>query len=291
MPAQLLDGKTIATQLKQSIKTDTDQLAASGHRRPGLAVVIVGEDPASTIYVRNKRIACEQTGIVSKSFDLPASTAQAELLALIDSLNADPIIDGILVQSPLPAHIDAHAVIERIDPSKDVDGFHPYNVGRLTLRKPLLRSCTPYGVMIMLAHAKIPVAGTNAVIVGQSNIVGRPMALELLMAGATITVCHSKTKDLAGMCQSADILVVATGKPEMVKGSWVKPGAVVVDVGINRLASGKIVGDVEYAPALERAGFITPVPGGVGPMTIATLMRSTYESARLHLGLAPASMT
>jgi len=291
MPAQLLDGKAIATQLKQSIKHDTDQLAASGHRRPGLAVVIVGEDPASTIYVRNKRIACEQTGIVSKSFDLPASTAQAELLALIDALNADPIIDGILVQSPLPAHIDAHAVIERIDPSKDVDGFHPYNVGRLALRKPLLRACTPYGVMIMLAHANIPVAGTNAVIVGQSNIVGRPMALELLMAGATITVCHSKTKDLAGMCQSADILVVATGKPEMVKGSWVKPGAVVVDVGINRLASGKIVGDVEYAPALERAGFITPVPGGVGPMTIATLMRSTYESARLHLGLAPASMT
>lgn len=291
MTAQILDGKAIASQLKQSVRVDTDALEAAGHRRPGLAVVIVGEDPASTIYVRNKRMACEQTGIVSQSYDLPASTSEAELLALIDKLNADPIIDGILVQSPLPAHIDAHAVIERIDPSKDVDGFHPYNVGRLAIRKPLLRSCTPYGVMIMLAHAKIPVAGLNAVIVGQSNIVGRPMALELLMAGATITVCHSKTKDLSSVCLGADILVVATGKPNMVKGTWVKEGAVVVDVGINRLADGKIVGDVEYAPAALRASHITPVPGGVGPMTIATLMRSTYESARLHLGLKQASLT
>jgi methylenetetrahydrofolate dehydrogenase (NADP+) / methenyltetrahydrofolate cyclohydrolase len=291
MSAQILDGKAISTHLKGLVRADTDQLAQDGHRRPGLAVVIVGQDPASTIYVRNKRIACEQTGIVSKSYDLPESTSQAELLALIDELNANPIIDGILVQSPLPAHIDAHAVIERIDPGKDVDGFHPYNVGRLAIRKPLLRSCTPYGVMIMLHHAKINVAGMNAVVVGQSNIVGRPMALELLMAQATITVCHSKTKNLEDECRSADLLVVATGKPEMVKGAWVKEGAVVIDVGINRLNDGRIVGDVEYAQAAQRASFITPVPGGVGPMTIATLMRSTYESARLHLGLTQASMT
>jgi len=290
MSAHRLDGKAIATHLKELVRKDTDLLAHEGHRRPGLAVVIVGEDPASTIYVRNKRIACDQTGIVSQSYDLPASTSQAELLALIDQLNADPIIDGILVQSPLPAHIDAHAVIERINPSKDVDGFHPYNVGRLAIRKPLLRSCTPYGVMIMLQHAKINVAGMNAVVVGQSNIVGRPMALELLMAQATITVCHSKTKHLEDVCRSADLLVVATGKPEMVKGAWVREGAVVIDVGINRLADGRIVGDVEFAQAAERASHITPVPGGVGPMTIATLMRSTYESARLHLGLSQATL-
>jgi methylenetetrahydrofolate dehydrogenase (NADP+)/methenyltetrahydrofolate cyclohydrolase len=291
MTAQLLDGKAISTELKQLVRTDTDQLVSEGHRRPGLAVVIVGSDPASTIYVRNKRIACEQTGILSKSYDLNESVSQTELLTLIDQLNADPEIDGILVQSPLPVHIDPHAVIERIHPSKDVDGFHPYNVGRLAIRKPLLRSCTPYGVMIMLAHAKLNVAGLNAVVVGQSNIVGRPMALELLMAGATITVCHSKTKDLAGVCRHADLLVVATGKPEMVKGDWVRDGAIVVDVGINRLADGRIVGDVEFDEAAKRASYITPVPGGVGPMTIATLMRSTYESARLHQGLTQATLT
>ncbi len=285
MAAKLLDGKLIAKALKIDIRKATDHLAARGHRRPGLAVVIVGSDPASTIYVRNKRLSCEEAGLVSVAHDLPATTTEAALVALIDTLNADPTIDGILVQSPLPAHIDPHAVIERIDPKKDVDGFHPYNVGRLALRKPLLRSCTPYGVMIMLERSGISIRGKDAVIVGQSNIVGRPMALELLMAGATITVCHSATRDLEGVVGRAEILVVATGKPHMIPGHWVREGAVVVDVGINRLPDGKIVGDVEFAPAAERASWITPVPGGVGPMTIATLMKSTLESALARQGL------
>jgi len=280
--AQLLDGKSIAHSLKREVRIQTDALAARGGRRPGLAVVIVGEDPASTIYVRNKRRACEEAGLVSVAHDLPASTPEAALLALIDRLNADPAIDGILVQSPLPKHIDAHKVIERIDPTKDVDGFHPYNVGRLALRMPLLRPCTPYGVMLMLATTGIAVRGKDAVIVGQSNIVGRPMALELLMAGATITVCHSATRDLRAEVARAEILVVATGKPAMIPGAWVREGAIVIDVGINRLPDGKIAGDVEFAAARERAGWITPVPGGVGPMTIATLMKNTLESALLR---------
>jgi len=279
MTATMIDGKAISKTLKAEVRADIEALVASGGRRPGLAVVIVGDDPASHIYVKNKRLGCEETGVYSVSHDLPASTPEAELLDLIDRLNADPMIDGILVQSPQPKHIDANKVIERIDPHKDVDGFHPYNVGRLALRKPLLRSCTPYGVMIMLERTGISVRGKDAVIVGQSNIVGRPMALELLMAGATITVCHSATRDLEGEVRRADILVVATGKPEMIPGSWVKDGAVVIDVGINRLPSGKIVGDIEYAPAAERASYITPVPGGVGPMTIAALMKNTLESA------------
>jgi methylenetetrahydrofolate dehydrogenase (NADP+)/methenyltetrahydrofolate cyclohydrolase len=286
--AKLIDGKAIAKALKADVRVATDKLAAAGHRRPGLAVVIVGDDPASGIYVKNKRLSCEETGIVSISHDLPASTPEAALVALIDELNADPRIDGILVQSPLPKHIDPHAIIERIDPRKDVDGFHPYNVGRLALRKPLLRSCTPYGIMIMLERSGIPVRGKDAVIVGQSNIVGRPMALELLMAGATITVCHSATRDLKGDVGRGEILVVATGKPHMIPGSWVKEGAVVIDVGINRLPDGKIVGDVEFESARERASWITPVPGGVGPMTIATLMQCTLESALLRQGLPKA---
>jgi len=276
--AKILDGKAIAAALKAEVRKDTDALAARGARRPGLAVVIVGEDPASTIYVRNKRRACEESGIVSVAHDLPASTPEATLLALIDRLNADPAIDGILVQSPLPKHIDAHKVIERIDPTKDVDGFHPYNVGRLALRMPLLRPCTPYGIMLMLATTGIDVRGKDAVIVGQSNIVGRPMALELLMAGATITVCHSATRDLRAEVGRAEILVVATGKPAMIPGAWVRDGAIVVDVGINRQPDGRIVGDVDYPAAQARAGWITPVPGGVGPMTIATLMKNTLES-------------
>ncbi len=278
MSAKILDGKAIAAALKAEVRKDTDALAARGARRPGLAVVIVGEDPASTIYVRNKRRACEESGIVSVAHDLPASTPEATLLALIDRLNADPAIDGILVQSPLPKHIDAHKVIERIDPTKDVDGFHPYNVGRLALRMPLLRPCTPYGIMLMLATTGIDVRGKDAVIVGQSNIVGRPMALELLMAGATITVCHSATRDLRAEVGRAEILVVATGKPAMIPGAWVRDGAIVVDVGINRQPDGRIVGDVDYPAAQARAGWITPVPGGVGPMTIATLMKNTLES-------------
>ena len=286
--ATLIDGKAIARALKADVRGATDRLAASGHRRPGLAVVIVGDDPASGIYVRNKRLSCEETGILSVSHDLPAATTEAALVALIDQLNADPAIDGILVQSPLPKHIDPHAIIERIDPRKDVDGFHPYNVGRLALRKPLLRSCTPYGIMIMLERSGIAVRGKDAVIVGQSNIVGRPMALELLMAGATITVCHSATRDLKGEVGRAEILVVATGKPNMIPGAWIKDGAVVVDVGINRLADGKIVGDVEFESARARASAITPVPGGVGPMTIGTLMQCTLESALLRQGLTKA---
>jgi methylenetetrahydrofolate dehydrogenase (NADP+)/methenyltetrahydrofolate cyclohydrolase len=287
--AQILDGKAIAARLKAEVRRDTDALEARGLRRPGLAVVLVGQDPASEIYVRNKRRACEESGIVSVAHDLPATTPEAELVALIDRLNADPLIDGILVQSPLPKHIDPHSVIERIDPHKDVDGFHPYNVGRLALRTPLLRSCTPYGIMIMLATTGIALRGRDAVIVGQSNIVGRPMALELLMAAATITVCHSATRDLEGLVRRAEVLVVATGRPEMIPGAWVREGAVVVDVGINRLPDGRLVGDVEYEPARARAGWITPVPGGVGPMTIAALMKNTLVSATARLGLPPAA--
>lgn len=285
MTAKLIDGKAISKSLKADVRVATDALAARGVRRPGLAVVLVGNDPASSIYVRNKRISCEEAGIVSVSHDLPAETPEAELLALIDRLNADPAIDGILVQSPLPKHIHEHAVIERIDPRKDVDGFHPYNVGRLVIRQPLMRPCTPYGVMIMLEKMGLSVYGKDAVVVGQSNIVGRPMALELLMASATITVCHSKTRDLKAEVGRAEVLVVGTGKPNMIPGAWVREGAIVVDVGINRLPDGKICGDIEFAPAAERAAWITPVPGGVGPMTIAALMKNTLESALLRLGV------
>ncbi len=287
MTAKILDGKAISQSLKAKVRTATDALAAAGGRRPGLAVVLIGADPASEVYVRNKRRSCEETGIVSVAHDLPASTTQAELVALIDRLNEDPAIDGILVQSPLPKHIDPNSVIERIDPKKDVDGFHPYNVGRLALRTPLMRSCTPYGIMIMLETTGLAPRGQNAVIVGQSNIVGRPMALELLMAGATITVCHSATKDLAGEVGRADILVVATGKPAMIPGAWVREGAIVVDVGINRMPDGKLVGDVDYEGASARASWITPVPGGVGPMTIAALMKNTLESSLARQGRAP----
>jgi methylenetetrahydrofolate dehydrogenase (NADP+)/methenyltetrahydrofolate cyclohydrolase len=283
--AKLIDGKAISKALKADVRVATDALVARGLRRPGLAVVLVGSDPASSIYVRNKRISCEETGIVSVSHDLPASTPEAQLLALIDALNADPAIDGILVQAPLPKHISDHAVIERIDPRKDVDGFHPYNVGRLATRQPLMRPCTPYGVMIMLEKMGLDVRGKDAVVVGQSNIVGRPMALELLMASATITVCHSKTRDLKAEVARAEVLVVGTGKPNMIPGAWIREGAIVIDVGINRLADGKICGDVEFAPAAERASWITPVPGGVGPMTIAALMKNTLESATLRLGV------
>ena len=288
MAAKLIDGKAISKALKADVRKATDDLAARGARRPGLAVVMVGEDPASGIYVRNKRLACEETGVVSVAHDLPAGTSEAALVALIDRLNADPAIDGILVQSPLPKHINPHAIIERIDPAKDVDGFHPYNVGRLALRKPLLRSCTPYGIMIMLEKCGIAPRGKDAVIVGQSNIVGRPMALELLAAAATITVCHSATRDLEAHVGRAEILVVATGTPNMIPGAWVREGAVVIDVGINRLPDGKLAGDVHFESARERAGWITPVPGGVGPMTIAALMKNTLESALAHQGLVTA---
>ena len=284
MTATIIDGKAMAADILREVRAATDALAGRGRRRPGLAVVMVGEDPASAVYVRNKRRACEQAGMVSVAHDLPAATRGDELLALIDRLNADPAIDGILVQLPLPRHVESTAVLERIDPSKDVDGFHPYNIGRLVQRTPLLRPCTPYGIILMLERAGIEIRGQNAVVVGQSNIVGRPMALELLMKAATITVCHSATRDLAAVVGGADILVAAMGKPCFIPGAWIRPGAVVIDVGINRLDNGRLVGDVAFDEAAERAGYITPVPGGVGPMTIATLMRNTLEACTRRQG-------
>jgi methylenetetrahydrofolate dehydrogenase (NADP+)/methenyltetrahydrofolate cyclohydrolase len=283
MTAQIIDGKAIAADVRREVREGSDRLAARGKRRPGLAVVLVGDDPASHIYVRNKRMACEECGLVSVSHDLPHSTTQTELLSLIDRLNADDSIDGVLVQVPLPDHIDERVVIEAIDPAKDVDGFHPYNVGRLALRNPLMRPCTPYGVIRLLERTGIAVKGQHCVVVGASNLVGRPMALELLLSGATVTICHRFTEDLQAHVAQADILVVAVGKPGVVPGEWVKPGAVVVDVGINRSTSGKLVGDVEFETAQARASWITPVPGGVGPMTVAILMKNTLESALQRL--------
>lgn len=282
MTARLIDGKSLADRLLLDIKDQVDARLANGLRAPGLAVILIGADPASSIYVRNKRLACEKSGVVSISHDLPTSTTQEELLALIDRLNSDPNVDGILVQAPLPTHIDAETVIERILPDKDVDGFHPYNVGRLAVRNPLLRSCTPYGVMRLLASTGESLRGKHAVVVGASNHVGRPMALELLLAGCTVTICHSATVDLPGHVNQADIVVAAVGRPEMVKGAWIKPGAIVIDIGINRLADGRLSGDVEFKAALEKASWITPVPGGVGPMTVATLLQNTLEAALQH---------
>jgi methylenetetrahydrofolate dehydrogenase (NADP+)/methenyltetrahydrofolate cyclohydrolase len=278
--ARTIDGKRIAEELRREVRAGTDAFEQAARRRPGLAVVMVGDNAASAVYVRNKRRACEETGIVSVAHDLPASTGEAELLALIDRLNADPAIDGILVQLPLPAHVASVAVLERIDPAKDVDGFHPYNVGRLAQGTPVMRPCTPYGIILMLEREGIEAHGKNAVIVGRSNIVGRPMALELLMKAATVTVCHSQTRDLERQVGEAEILVAAIGKPQFVPGAWIRPGAVVIDVGINRLPDGRLVGDVQYDEAAHRAARITPVPGGVGPMTIAALMKNTLESAQ-----------
>jgi len=283
MTAKLIDGKSIAAQIRQSVKEAVQQDRAAGKRPPGLAVIQVGNDPASEVYVANKRKSCQDVGFVSKAFDLPADTRQAQLLTLIDQLNEDPEIDGILVQLPLPAHIDPETVIERIHPDKDVDGFHPYNIGRLAVRLPLLRSCTPLGIITLLNSTGIDLRGKEAVVVGASNIVGRPMSLELLLAGSTVTTCHRFTRDLHTHVARADILVVAVGKPGLVKGEWIKPGAVVVDVGMNRDAHGKLVGDVEFDAAKQRAGWITPVPGGVGPMTVATLLQNTlYAAEQLH---------
>jgi methylenetetrahydrofolate dehydrogenase (NADP+)/methenyltetrahydrofolate cyclohydrolase len=282
MSAEILDGKAIAAELRAKIKAGVERRVAAGERPPGLAVVLVGENPASQVYVRNKRKSCEEVGFHSQSFDLPGNTSQSDLLKVIDQLNQDDAIDGILVQLPLPEQIDEESVIERILPTKDVDGFHPYNVGRLALRMPILRPCTPRGIMTMLEHTGQKLEGLDAVIIGQSNIVGRPMALELLAARCTITVCHSRTKDLAEKARSADILVAAVGRPEFVPGDWVKEGAIVIDVGINRTDAGKLVGDVAYEAAKQRASWITPVPGGVGPMTIATLLENTLQAAELH---------
>lgn len=282
MSAQLLDGKTISADIRARIKTEVDALLAAGGRRPGLAVVLVGSDPASGVYVRNKRKACAEVGFHSELQELSEDTSQERLLDLIDSLNENVQIDGILVQLPLPNQIDEEAVIERILPTKDVDGFHPYNVGRLALRMPVLRPCTPKGIMTMLERTGRPLAGLDAVIVGQSNIVGRPMALELLAARCTITVCHSRTKDLAAKARNADVLVAAVGRPQFVPGRWVKEGALVIDVGINRNDEGKLVGDLDFDSVRKRAAWITPVPGGVGPMTIASLLENTLQAAELH---------
>jgi methylenetetrahydrofolate dehydrogenase (NADP+)/methenyltetrahydrofolate cyclohydrolase len=282
MSAQIIDGKAIAADVRNQVRLDIEERIKNGLRAPGLAVILVGLDPASQVYVRKKREACDEAGLVSKSYDLDESTDQQTLLNLIEELNKDTSIDGILVQLPLPGHIDDTSVLEAIHPDKDVDGFHPYNIGRLAQRMPELRPCTPHGVIYMLETIGETFKGRHAVVVGASNIVGRPMNLELLLAGATVTVTHRFTKDLASYVADADILIVAVGKPGIVKGEWVKPGATVIDVGINRLPDGKLTGDVDFAAAAERAAWISPVPGGVGPMTVAMLIRNTLQAAEKH---------
>jgi len=277
--AALIDGKAIAREVRTLVRAAVDRRVAAGGRPPGLAVVMVGDNAASQVYVRHKRSACAECGMYSIAVDLPRSTSEVELLARIDELNADDRIDGILVQLPLPEHIRQTSVVERIDPRKDVDGFHPYNIGRLAERNPLIRPCTPYGVIRLLDHIGVSVKGKHCVVVGASNIVGRPMSLELLLMGATTTVTHRFTQDLAHHVREAEILVAAAGKPGLIKGEWIRPGAVVVDVGINRMPDGSLCGDVEFEAAAERAGWITPVPGGVGPMTVAMLMQNTLEAA------------
>lgn len=282
MSAQLIDGKAIADTLQRELKARVQQRLDRGLRAPSLATLLVGEDPASQVYVRNKRLACERLGIRSLPLHWGADIAQEQLLAEIDRLNDDPEVDGILVQLPLPRQIDSTVVIERIRPDKDVDGFHPYNVGRLAQRIPRLRPCTPFGVIELLKRSGETFYGRRAVVVGASNIVGRPMALELLLAGATATVCHRFTRELHEEVRRAEIVVVAVGKPGFVKGEWIAPGATVIDIGINRLPDGRLCGDVEFEAARERAAWITPVPGGVGPMTVTMLMHNTVLAAELH---------
>ncbi|HEX8010934.1 MAG TPA: bifunctional methylenetetrahydrofolate dehydrogenase/methenyltetrahydrofolate cyclohydrolase FolD [Casimicrobiaceae bacterium] len=282
MTARLIDGKARAERLTKEVAARVAERVTSGKPRPGLAVVLVGENPASQVYVRNKRRTTDAAGMISLLHDLPATASQDALLSLIDRLNADRAVHGILVQLPLPKPIDPDAVTERIDPAKDVDGLHPYNMGRLVLKRPLLRPCTPCGVMTLLRDTGEELVGKHAVIIGQSNIVGRPMALELLMARCTVTVCHSATRDLPGIVRGADIVVAAVGKAKLVQGDWIKPGAIVIDVGVNRDAEGRLCGDVDFAAAKERASWITPVPGGVGPMTIATLLANTLRAAELQ---------
>ncbi|HEJ9438635.1 bifunctional methylenetetrahydrofolate dehydrogenase/methenyltetrahydrofolate cyclohydrolase FolD [Proteus mirabilis] len=278
MSARIIDGKTIAQTIRSEVAEKVKQRINMGKRAPGLAVILVGDNPASQIYVASKRKACDEVGFISRSYDLPDTTSEADLLNLIDTLNEDNTIDGILVQLPLPAGIDNVKVLERIHPDKDVDGFHPYNIGRLCQRAPKLRPCTPRGIVTLLERCNIPMNGLNAVIIGASNIVGRPMSLELLLAGCTTTVTHRFTKDLRFHVEHADLVVVAVGKPNFIPGEWIKPGAIVIDVGINRLENGKVVGDVDFAQASQRAGWISPVPGGVGPMTVATLIQNTLQA-------------
>jgi methylenetetrahydrofolate dehydrogenase (NADP+)/methenyltetrahydrofolate cyclohydrolase len=275
MSAKLIDGKTIAAKIKQKIAEQVQQRLHNGLRAPGLAVIIVGNDPASQVYVRNKRAACKEAGVFSRAIDLPAHTSEEELLLHIAELNHDPEIDGILVQLPLPPHITANKIIDAIAPHKDVDGFHPYNMGLLALKRPGLQPCTPKGVITLLKQLKLPLAGKHAVVVGDSNIVGRPMSMALLMEKCTVTTCHSATHDLPSLTRQADILVVAVGRPGMVMGDWIKPGAIVIDIGINRLPNGHLIGDVNFEQAQSVASYLTPVPGGVGPMTVATLLENT----------------
>jgi len=286
MTAQIINGKAIAESLLSEIKTKIANRANAGKRAPCLVVILVGTDPASAIYVRNKRLACEKVGIRSIAHNLPADTTEAELLTLIDNLNNDKTVDGILVQSPLPPQIKDEHIIERISVDKDVDGFHPYNIGRLAVRQPTLRSCTPFGVIKMLQASNIDIIGLDAVIVGVSNHVGRPMALELLLAGCTITSCHRHTKDLAEKVKNADLIVAAAGKAGLIQGDWIKQGAIIIDIGINRREDGTICGDVDFNAAKTRASHITPVPGGVGPMTVATLMENTLLALELSEGKA-----
>jgi methylenetetrahydrofolate dehydrogenase (NADP+)/methenyltetrahydrofolate cyclohydrolase len=282
LTAQLIDGKAVAAQVHARTRIGVDARLAAGRRAPALATILVGSDPASEVYVRNKRRACEDLGIRSLPMHFDSDISQAALLAEIDRLNADPTVDGILVQLPLPKHIESTPVIERIHPDKDVDGFHPYNLGRLAQRMPVLRPCTPFGVIELLKSVGEPFKGRTAVVVGASNHVGRPMMLELMLAGATATCCHRFTANVAAEVARADIVVVAIGKPGFVKGEWIRPGATVIDIGINRLDNGKLAGDVEFDVAKERAAFITPVPGGVGPMTVAMLMHNTLLAADTH---------
>jgi methylenetetrahydrofolate dehydrogenase (NADP+)/methenyltetrahydrofolate cyclohydrolase len=280
MTARILDGKAVAERSTSEVRGQVEARIAAGKSTPGLAVVMVGENAASRIYVRNKRKMTDTVGMRSFALDLPGAVSESELLALIDRLNADRAVSGILVQLPLPAQIGVESVIERIDPKKDVDGFHPYNMGRLVLKLPTLRPCTPYGCMRLLAETGESLVGKHAVVIGQSNIVGRPMALELLMARCTVTICHSATRSLPELVRDADIVVAAVGKAKFVRGDWIGPGAIVLDVGINRLEEGGLCGDVDFAAAREHASWITPVPGGVGPMTIAMLLSNTVKAAR-----------
>jgi len=286
MSARILDGRAISERMRKSMRTEVARLTQAHSRAPGLAVILVGEDPASQIYVRNKKKACVDAGIESDAFSqtLLAETSQQHLLGLIAEINADPRVDGILVQMPVPGRIDPEAVIEAIDPGKDVDGFHPYNIGRLAARMPSLRSCTPFACMKLLEQTGIDLHGQEAVIVGASNIVGRPMSMELLLAGATVTVTHKFTRNLRRHIEGADIVVAAAGKPGLIRGEWIKPGAIVIDVGINRMDDGELIGDVEFDAAAKRAAWITPVPGGVGPMTITMLLGNTVQAFRTHMG-------
>ncbi len=278
-PAVVLDGKAVAARVRAEVRLRAAAFLHGQGREPGLAVVKVGADPASAVYVRNKRLACAEAGIRSFAFDLPADVSQEALRAQVAALNAEPAVDGILVQLPLPAGLDAEEVMDLVDPAKDVDGFHPCNTGLLAQKRPRLRPCTPFGVIRLAAEYGVELAGRRATVVGASNIVGRPMALELMLAGATVTVCHSRTRDLEAEVARAEIVVAAVGRPGMIRGEWIRPGAAVFDVGINRTADGRLVGDVAYAAAAGRAGWITPVPGGIGPMTIAMLLSNTLDAA------------